>query len=59
MYTVPYMRRTITGRHSLKGRGALSNPPGRFDRQQVEAVDDGWYQDEVPDSVETTLEPDR
>jgi len=53
------MRRTITGRHSLKGRGALSNPPGRFDRQQVESFDDGWYHDEVPDSIETTLEPDR
>jgi DNA repair photolyase len=53
------MRRTITGRHSLKGRGALSNPPGRFDRQQLESVDDGWYQHEVPDSIETTLEPDR
>ena len=53
------MRRTITGRHLLKGRGALSNPPGRFERQLVESVDDGWYQDEVPDSVETTLEPDR
>jgi DNA repair photolyase len=53
------MRHTITGRHSLKGRGALSNPPGRFERAQVESVDDGWYQDEVPDSIETTLEPDR
>jgi len=53
------MRRTITGRHSVKGRGALSNPPGRFDRQQLETVDDGWYQDEVPDNIETTLEPDR
>lgn len=53
------MHRTITGRGSLKGRGALSNPPGRFDRQQVESVDDGWYQDEVPESIETTLEPDR
>jgi DNA repair photolyase len=52
------MRRTITGRHSLKGRGALSNPPGRFDREQVESVDDGWYQQEVPESIETTLEPD-
>lgn len=53
------MRRTITGRHDLKNRGALSNPPGRFERQQVEAIDDGWYQDEVPESIETTLEPDR
>ena len=53
------MRRTITGRHSFTGRGALSNPPGRFDQQRLEAVDDGWYQDEVPDSIPTTLEPDR
>lgn len=52
------MRRTITGRHSLTGRGALSNPPGRFDKQRLEAVDDGWYQDEVPDTIPTTLEPD-
>jgi len=49
----------LTGRHSLKGRGALSNPAGRFDRRQLETVDDGWYQDETPDSVETSLEPDR
>jgi DNA repair photolyase len=53
------MRRTIIGRHSFTGRGALSNPPGRFDKQQLASVDDGWYQDEVPDSIPTTLEPDR
>jgi DNA repair photolyase len=53
------MRRTITGRHTLKNHGALSNPAGRFERQQVESVDDGWYQDEVPESIETSLEPDR
>jgi DNA repair photolyase len=53
------MRRTILGRHAFTGRGALSNPPGRFDRQQFAAVDDGWYQDEVPESIPTTLEPDR
>ena len=53
------MRRTILGRQSFTGRGALSNPPGRFDKQQLAAVDDGWYQDEVPNSIPTTLEPDR
>jgi DNA repair photolyase len=52
------MRRTIMGRHVYTGRGVLSNPPGRFDKQQLEAVDDGWYQDEVPETLETTLEPD-
>ena len=52
------MRRTITGQHAFTGRGALSNPPGRFDLQQVAAVDDGWYLEEEPDSIATTLDPD-
>ena len=52
------MGRTITGRQAFIGRGALSNPPGRFDLQQIVAVDDGWYLDEQPDSIATTLEPD-
>ena len=43
----------------LKGRGALSNPTGRFERRQREAVDDGWYQEEVPDFIPTSIEPDR
>ena len=53
------MRRTIIGRQSFTGRGALSNPPGRFDKQQLEQVDDGWYEEEVSASIPTTLEPDR
>jgi DNA repair photolyase len=53
------MRRAIIGRQSLTGRGALSNPPGRFDKQQLAPVDDGWYQEEVPESIPTSLEPDR
>jgi DNA repair photolyase len=53
------MRHTITGRRNLTGRGALSNPPGRFDSQELLAVDDGWYLDEVPGSIPTTLEPER
>jgi DNA repair photolyase len=53
------MRRTIIGRQSFTGRGALSNPPGRFDKQQLAPVDDGWYQEEVPNSIPTTLEADR
>lgn len=44
---------------ALKGRGALSNPSGRFDAQQISAVDDGWYLEEEPDSIATTLEPDK
>ncbi|MGH8289986.1 MAG: PA0069 family radical SAM protein [Steroidobacteraceae bacterium] len=43
----------------LKGRGALSNPTGRFEHRQHEAVDDGWYQEQVPDFIPTSIEPDR
>lgn len=43
----------------LKGRGALSNPDGRFERRRHEAVADGWYQEEVPDFIPTSIEPDR
>ncbi|HEV7714339.1 MAG TPA: PA0069 family radical SAM protein [Steroidobacteraceae bacterium] len=53
------MTRAIIGQNVLKGRGALSNPQGRFDRTGLEAVDDGWYQEEAPDSVATSVQPDR
>ncbi|HXS19922.1 MAG TPA: PA0069 family radical SAM protein [Steroidobacteraceae bacterium] len=43
----------------LKGHGALSNPSGRFERHQREGVDDGWYQEEVPDFIPTSIEPDQ
>ena len=39
----------------LKGRGVLSNPANRFDRQHVEECDDGWYQEEPPNQIETEL----
>ncbi len=45
-------------RHPLKGRGALSNPDGRFSRLNTDSVDDGWYAEEVPSSVATSIEPD-
>ena len=53
------MRRTIIGWQSFTGGGALSNPPGRFDKQRLEAVDDGWYLEESPENIATTLEPER
>jgi DNA repair photolyase len=53
------MRRTLIGKQRFVGRGALSNPPGRFDKQQLATVDDGWYVEESPDSIATTLEPER
>jgi DNA repair photolyase len=42
----------------FKGRGALSNPHNRFDRQRTEGVDDGWHRDEPESSIATVLSPD-
>src|SRR5690606_8832713 len=55
--TVPRMSLRVppTG---FRGRGALSNPPNRHDSQRAEAVDDGWYQEELADSVATTVLPE-
>lgn len=50
---------TTSGRKAFKGRGALSNPAGRFERQDVEEVHDGWYEEDQPDTIATTVEPDR
>jgi DNA repair photolyase len=30
----------------IKGRAAVANPAPRYDRQQIQAVDDGWYHDD-------------
>lgn len=45
--------------HGFKGRGALTNPHNRFDRQHAEPVDDGWHQDDPPESLATELIEDR
>ena len=42
----------------FKGRGALSNPPARFIGRAKQAEDDGWYQQEVPDSIATEIRPE-
>lgn len=45
---------------TIKNRGALSNPEGRFETQLHEEFDDGWedYDEEEPAKLETTLIPD-
>ncbi len=44
----------------IKGRGALSNPAGRYDTQSSEFIDDGWGDDPYPDaSPRTELFPDK
>jgi DNA repair photolyase len=52
------MARSFHGHAHFKGRGALSNIPGRFEVHRREAVDDGWYQEEPPDRLEEIVLPD-
>jgi len=42
----------------IKGRGATTNPPGRFDRTRSERINDGWEQDELPESIATEVRVD-
>ncbi|MDB6085615.1 MAG: Radical superfamily [Gammaproteobacteria bacterium] len=53
------MARHFFGHQAFKGRGALSNPTGRFDSLALEESDDGWYRDEVPENLAETVLPDR
>lgn len=47
------------GASPKRGRGAVSNPAGRFERLREEAFDDGWGSlDEVPGRVPTEVLPD-
>jgi len=44
-----------------KGRGALTNPEGRFETRRREDADDGWYRPELDEELpplETILKPD-
>ncbi|HEX4051943.1 MAG TPA: PA0069 family radical SAM protein [Steroidobacteraceae bacterium] len=41
-----------------RGRGALSNPPPRYLEGRTEGVDDGWYREELPESIATQVRPE-
>jgi DNA repair photolyase len=43
---------------AIKGRGALSQPPGRFDKLTQTLEHDGWYEEEEPDKRETIVLPE-
>ena len=43
---------------SYKGRGALGNPEGRYLQHRTETVDDGWYHQELPESIATQVRPE-
>jgi DNA repair photolyase len=54
------MSRRFLGSQPFKGRGALSNPPVRFESTSVEKTDDGRQQeDEATASLPETVLPDR
>ena len=54
------MTRRILGSQHVRGRGALSNPPVRFESTLVEKADDGWYQEEEGTTpLPQTVLPDR
>jgi DNA repair photolyase len=53
------MSRSFIGSKNFKSRGALSNPAGRFDSTTRGLVDDGWYAQEVPESVNEVVLPDK
>lgn len=40
-------------RDQARGRGALSNASGRFEKQYTEPFDDGWTTDEKPETLRT------
>ena len=42
----------------FKGRGALANPASRFSSTRSERIDDGWPQDELPESLATEVRID-
>src|SRR5687767_2152193 len=41
---------------AIKGRGALSQPPGRFDKLTKTLEHDGWYEEEIASKVETVVQ---
>ncbi|NHA13438.1 PA0069 family radical SAM protein [Thioalkalivibrio sp. XN279] len=49
------------GRGAFKGRGAVSNPQGRFEQVAREAVEDGWFPDpeDAPGRPATTVTEER
>jgi DNA repair photolyase len=52
------MARAFHGQQVFKGRGATSNLVGRFEKNAVEKIGDGWYEEESPTHLEETISPD-
>jgi len=52
------MARAFHGQQVFKGRGATSNLAGRFEKNAVEKISDGWYEEESSTHLEETVSPD-
>jgi len=52
------MARAFYGRQVFKGRGATSNLVGRFEKNAVEIINDGWYEEDSPTHLDETVSPD-
>jgi DNA repair photolyase len=52
------MTRKFIGHQTFKGRGAASNPAGRFDLLTIEETDDGWQRDDEAAPLAQTVLPD-
>lgn len=53
------MARRFIGHEPIKGRGAASNPAGRFEPLIHEQTHDGWYEEEIAQNPHETVLPDR
>lgn len=53
------MVRSTIGKQAYRGRGTLSNPAGRFEPHRLGVVDDGWYTEDPPERIATTVQPER
>jgi DNA repair photolyase len=57
--TNPSNNDRLGGPQKIKGRGAPSNPQGRFESTTAEAVDDGWEREDLPPRPATTVSDER
>jgi DNA repair photolyase len=59
IYSHPVHKYSSRMTEAIKGRGALSQPPGRFDTLTHTLEHDGWYEEEPPNKLETTVLPEQ
>jgi DNA repair photolyase len=53
------MARRFIDHQLQKGRGAASNPTGRFETLSAEKIEDGWYAEDTPASPQEVVLADR